>query len=195
MSRGCFISKKERAYIDFIFNDLFDGKMEDGEQVLGSDQIFSLFKSSDLVSAELSMSWKENVAQKTQKWMNREEFSGALKFIASGQTNGSLIGVNQAIKSELPLAKFKNEGYEAERIRLDSEFDAGDIPVFGESLDCDSQIRITDTQVVSEGYWGMSSYTQYKVESRLKGVPGLNSGSVYSVWRRFSDFKTLHTSI
>ena len=56
-------------------------------------------------------------------------------------------------------------------------------------------IKITDTQVVQGGYFGYGSYVQYKIETRAKGIPGLNQGSVYSVWRRFNDFKALNSCL
>lgn len=63
-----------------------------------------------------------------------------------------------------------------------------------EATSSDFTIAITETQTVSSGYFGMSSYTLYKLETRCS-LPGYDPNVMYSALRRFSDFTWLHDKL
>jgi len=39
---------------------------------------------------------------------------------------------------------------------------------------------------------GMGGYALYKIETKAKGIPEMEDGNIYSVWRRFKEFKNFH---
>ena len=55
------------------------------------------------------------------------------------------------------------------------------------------EVKITDVEVIEGNSWfGMGSYANFKIESRGRGVPNLENEKVYSVKRRFNEFKGFH---
>eukprot|EP00347_Sterkiella_histriomuscorum_P017988 403347214 len=56
----------------------------------------------------------------------------------------------------------------------------------------DLDIKITSQEQVASGYFGMGSYTQYKIESRSK-LQNYDENKLYIAFRRFSDFQWLHS--
>jgi hypothetical protein len=47
-----------------------------------------------------------------------------------------------------------------------------------------------------EGNWlGIGGYVQYKIESSARGISEMEDGVIYSVLRRFNEFKILHSYI
>lgn len=56
------------------------------------------------------------------------------------------------------------------------------------------QISIPKFETISQGWYGIKSYTQYKIITISQNIPLLGSEE-YTVWRRFSDFEWLHNSL
>lgn len=57
------------------------------------------------------------------------------------------------------------------------------------------EITIPKFETISEGYWGLKSYTRFLIVTQANNVPMLESDTEYSVWRRFSDFEWFHNSL
>lgn len=55
------------------------------------------------------------------------------------------------------------------------------------------EISIPKFETISDGYFGMKSYTQFKIVTVPHNIPLLESNQKYVVWRRFSDFEWLHS--
>ncbi|CDW77229.1 sorting nexin-2-like [Stylonychia lemnae] len=59
------------------------------------------------------------------------------------------------------------------------------------SYDDDLVVTILESQQISSGYFGMSSYTQYKIQTTSK-LANYDMNKIYEVLRRFSDFEWLY---
>jgi hypothetical protein len=51
-------------------------------------------------------------------------------------------------------------------------------------------VSITESKTISQGYFGLNSYVQYRLETKT-ALPGYDSSTVHIVLRRFSDFEWL----
>ena len=57
------------------------------------------------------------------------------------------------------------------------------------------EVSIPKFETISQGFMGYNSYTQYKIVTIPRNISTLMSGNEYIVWRRFSDFEWMHSSL
>eukprot|EP00347_Sterkiella_histriomuscorum_P012397 403368732 len=153
-------------------------------------------------------------SKKQQKSQKQQQASHIYHFSASDQNLNQ--SHNQPLQKQKPMKLNDPQFAQSQVIKMDKnqqeEFKndnncfianfAGiniqDSDHFGdEQLDLkssSSEVNITECKTISQGYFGMSSFTQYQLETRSK-LPSYDPTRVYIVQRRFNDFEWMHQKL